>query len=571
MDDRRTIRSGYMRTHKVLCSLLVLAAAGNSVYARQPVRARHAMVVAEEANAADAGVRVLKNGGNAVDAAVAIGFALAVTHPSAGNLGGGGFMLLRMADGRTAFVDFRERAPQQSSRDMYLGEDGTPTRDSIEGWKAAGVPGTVRGLELAHRKWGTRTWSELVGPAIQLARFGFVLSYGQANSIGSNSALRKFPESRHVFQNDGLPFEAGDLLVQADLARTLERIAKEGARDFYEGETARILARQMELNGGLITLEDLRGYEAIERKPLQGCYKGHEIFTAPPPSSGGIGILQMLGMLENSGYEKPGPGSAAVMHYLAEVMRRYYADRSRWLGDPDFTKVPVAALLDPAYIEKRRASIDPAHATPSDALSPGAFGEARESSQTTHYSVVDVEGNAVAVTYTLNGGFGSGVTVPGLGILLNNEMEDFSVKPGEPNMFGLVQGEANAIEPRKRPLSSMTPTIVTRSGKLFLVLGGPGGGRIITSVLQTIVNIVDFGMNVQDAVDRPRLHHQWKPDKLFVEPGFSPDTIQLLESRGHTVDETGPQSLIEAILVEGSGWLAGASDGGRSEAKAAGF
>ena len=555
----------------VIRSLLVAVAVTGLLSARQPVRAKHAMVVSEEPLATDVGVHVLQSGGNAVDAAVAVGFALAVTHPYAGNLGGGGFMLVRMADGRTSFVDFRERAPAKATRDMYLGPDGEPTNASIEGWRAAGVPGTVRGLEYAHRKWGSRPWSELVAPAADLARNGFVLSYNEAKSISGETRLRRFPESKHVYLNDGLPFEAGDLFIQPDLARTLSRIARDGARDFYEGETARILADQMALHDGLITLDDLKNYTVAERKPLQGCYRGFEIWTSPPPSSGGIGVLQMLAMLEPSSYEKSGAGSAAVIHYVAEAMRRYYADRSTWLGDPDFSSVPVAALLDPAYIARRRATIDPQHATSSELLNPGVFPPSAEPAQTTHYSIVDGEGNAVSLTYTLNGAFGSGVTVPGLGVLLNNEMDDFAAKPGQPNMFGLVQGESNAIAPGKRPLSSMTPTIVTRSGKLYMVLGGPGGGHIVTSVLQTVLNVVDFHLNVQDAVDRPRFHHQWKPDKLMLEPGFSPDTIQLLEGRGHVVEAEGPSSLIEAIMVEDSGWLAGAADAGRSNAKAAGF
>jgi gamma-glutamyltranspeptidase / glutathione hydrolase len=560
-----------MRRLTVARSLFVAVAFAGLLSARQPVRARYGMVVTEEPIATGVGLSVLKSGGNAVDAAVAVGFALAVTHPAAGNIGGGGFMLVRMADGRVSFLDFRERAPAKASRDMYLDTNGQATNDSIEGWRAAGVPGTVRGLEAAHRKWGTVAWSELLAPAVDLARNGFVLSYSEARSISGDNRLRKFPESKHVFLNDGLPFDPGDMLVQADLARTLARIARDGSRDFYEGETARILAAEMERNGGLITLDDLKSYTVAERKPLQGCYRGYEIWTAPPPSSGGIGILQMLGMLEPSGYEKSGAGSAAAIHYVAEAMRRYYADRSAWLGDPDYFKVPVSALLDQAYIESRRATIDPDHATPSDKVNPGAFPAAPESTQTTHYSIVDAAGNAVSVTYTLNGSYGSGVTVPGLGVLLNNEMDDFAAQPGQSNMFGLVQGESNAISPGKRPLSCMTPTIVARSGKLYLVLGGPGGAHIITSVLQTLLNVIDFHMNIQDAVDRPRFHHQWKPDKLMLEPGFSPDTIQLLEARGHSVELEGPASLIEAILVEDSGWLAGAADSGRSAAKAEGY
>ena len=545
-----------MRLAPVVRCTLLLAAVAGLTYARQPVRARHAMVVSQEQFATEAGVRVLRSGGNAVDAAVTVGLALAVTHPAAGNLGGGGFMLVRFAGGRTSFVDFRERAPGKASRNMYLDAGGKPTNDSIEGWRAPGVPGTVRGLEHAHKKWGRKPWAELVAPAVALARDGFAMPYELATSLARNKRLAKFSESRRIFQHDRV--QPGEKLVQPDLARTLERIARDGSRDFYEGETARILAAEMARNGGLITLADLKNYAVREREPLRGSYKGFEIFTAPPPSSGGIGLLQMLGMLEGSGYDKPGHGAAATIHYVAEVMRRYYADRAEHFGDPDFHRVPVKALLAPAYTASRRASIDRERATPSDAVRSGSFADA-ESTETTHYSIVDAEGNAIAVTYTLNGSYGSGVTVAGIGVLLNNEMDDFAAKPGEPNMFGLVQGEANAIAPGKRPLSSMTPTIVLRDGRLFMVYGGPGGGRIITSVLQAFLNVIDFGMNVQDAVDRPRFHHQWKPDRITMEPGFSPDTIHLLERRGHTVEVAAPASRVEAILIDG-GWLQGAAD-----------
>jgi gamma-glutamyltranspeptidase/glutathione hydrolase len=527
------------------------------------------MVVAQEPLAADVGLAVLKSGGNAIDAAVAVGFALEVTYPFAGNIGGGGFLTARFADGRATFIDFREAAPKGATRNMYLDAAGNVTRDSIDGWRASGVPGTVRGLELAHKKYGRKPWADLVAPAVDLAGSGFVMSWSTSDSLAHAGHLAKFPESKRIFVRDGKPYEPGEVFVQSELAATLERIRTRGAADFYEGETARRLAAEMERNGGLITLDDLRNYRAVERKPLEGKYKNYGIITAPPPSSGGIGILQMLGMLEGSGYEKTGAGSAATIHYLAEVMRRYYADRSEYFGDPDFYKVPVAGLLDPAYIASRRASIDPDRVTPSDRLGPGQPG--RESTNTTHYSIVDAEGNAVAVTYTLNGAYGSGVTVPGLGFLLNNEMDDFAAKPGTPNMFGLVQGESNAIQPGKRPLSSMTPTIVVRDGKPFLVLGAPGGSTIITAVLQVMLNVIDFGMNVQDAVDAPRVHHQWKPDQLELERGISPDTIALLRQRGHVINDSRPVVLarVEAILIDG-GWLQGGQDG-RGSGKAAGY
>jgi gamma-glutamyltranspeptidase/glutathione hydrolase len=528
------------------------------------------MVVAEEPLAADAGVAMLKNGGNAVDAAVAVGFALAVTHPFAGNLGGGGFMLIRFADGRSTFIDFRERAPQKASRNMYLDRSGKPTRESLDGWKSSGVPGTVRGFELAHHKYGSRKWAELINPAQNLAQNGFPVSYSLAESLKGAGNLSQNPESMRIFHKNGAYWNPGETLAQPELARTLGAIAKNGANEFYEGEAGQKLADAMSRNGGLITLSDLKQYAAVERAPLIGSYRGYGIVAAPPPSSGGVGILQMLGMLEGSGYEKSGHGSAASIHYVAEVMRRYYADRSKYLGDPDFGKLPLTGLLNPTYIRGRRASIDPVRASSSAQILPGQ-PSGREGGETTHYNVVDAQGNAVAVTYTLNEGYGNGITVPGLGFLLNDEMDDFAAKPGSPNAFGLVQGEANAIQPGKRPLSSMTPTILTRDGKFFMAVGAPGGSRIISAVLQVILNVVDFGMNAQDAVDAPRIHHQWQPDTLYLEPGISPDTVALLKSRGYEIDHSPGLVLarVEAIVNSG-GWLQGGSDG-RASGKSAGY
>jgi gamma-glutamyltranspeptidase / glutathione hydrolase len=549
-----------------LVLLLVAQAA-----AREPVRARHAMVTAQEALAADAGVAVMQRGGNAVDAAVAIGFALAVTHPVAGNLGGGGFMLIRLADGRATFIDFRERAPQKASHDMYLDASGKLTRDSIEGWRASGVPGTVRGFQLAHGKYGRAKWSEVLAPAIELAAQGFAVSYSLADSLKSAANLSMSPESKRIFQNGGTYYEAGDRLKQPELARTMDRIAKSGGDDFYTGEIARRLSAAMAKNGGLITSADLESYRVIERQPLTGNYHGKfQLITAPPPSSGGIGLLQMMGMLEGTGYADGGAGSAASIHYLAEVMRRFFADRSEYMGDPDFVRVPLAGLLDPGYLARRAATIDRERATPSDMVKPGRPSGA-EALETTHYNVVDAEGNAVAVTYTLNGAYGSGVTAPGLGFLLNNEMDDFAAQPVSANMFGLVQGEANAIQPNKRPLSSMVPTIILRDGRLLLLAGSPGGSRIPSSVLQVILNVIDFGMNAQDAVDAPRIHHQWQPDKLYLERGISPDTAALLKSRGYNIEQSENLMLgrVEAI-VHDNGWLQGGSDG-RGSGKAVGY
>jgi gamma-glutamyltranspeptidase / glutathione hydrolase len=538
--------------------------------AREPVRALHAMVGAQEPLATDVGVQVLKDGGNAVDAAIAVGFALAVTHPYAGNLGGGGFMLIRFADGRSTFVDFRERAPEKASRNMYLDASGKLTRESLEGWKSAGVPGTVRGFELAHRKYGSRKWADLIEPAASLAERGFPVSYALAESLKNARNLSQDPESKRIFLKNGAYFSPGDILTQPELARTLKRIAQNGVNEFYQGETAQKFAESMARNGGLITLSDLKNYAALERAPLTGSYRGYGIIAAPPPSSGGIGILQMLGMLEGSGYQKSGFGSAAEIEYVAEVMRRFYADRSQYLGDPDFGKLRLTSLLDPAYIKRRRESIDPNRATPSTQVLPG-LPAGRDGGETTHYNIVDAHGNAVAVTYTLNEGYGNGITVPGLGFLLNDEMDDFASKPGSPNAFGLIQGELNAIQPGKRPLSAMTPTILTRDGKFFMAVGAPGGARIISAVLQVILNVIDFRMNVQDAVDAPRIHHQWQPDKLYLESGISPDTVSLLKSRGYHVDYSPGLVLarVEAIVNSG-GWLQGGSDG-RASGKAAGY
>jgi gamma-glutamyltranspeptidase/glutathione hydrolase len=553
-----------------VCMLVCIAFTVPAGAVRQPVRARHGMAVAMESQAVDVGVSVLQKGGNAVDAAVAMGLAMAVTHPFAGNLGGGGFMLIRFADGRSTFIDFREMAPAQASRNMYLDARGELTRDSIEGWRSSGVPGTVRGMQMALEKYGRKSWAESLAPAIQLAR-GFPVSYALAESLKGSGALAKDFESKRIFQKNGTFFEMGETLAQPELAATLERIAKNGANEFYEGETAKRFAAEMAKHGGIITESDLRNYKAIERTPLKGKYKNYTVITAPPSSSGGLALLEMMGILEGTNYEKGGSGSAAAIHYQAEAMRLAYADRNEYVGDPAFVKVPIQGLLDPAYHSKLRATIDPERATPSSQVKPGKPAGS-ESMETTHYSVVDAEGNAVAVTYTLNGGFGNGITVPGLGVLLNNEMDDFSAKPGTPNMFGLVQGENNAIQPGKRPLSSMTPTIIEKDGKLFMTAGAPGGSRISTAVMQVILNVIDFGMNVQDAIDAPRVHHQWRPDRLSLERGISPDTVAILKSRGYDVDYAPGVVLAQvAAIVRDGGWLQGGSDGRSAMGKAAGY
>jgi gamma-glutamyltranspeptidase/glutathione hydrolase len=539
-------------------SILLLAAA-IPVWAAHPVRARHGMVVTVEPHATAVGVGILQAGGNAVDAAVAVGFALAVTHPGAGNLGGGGFMLLRMADGRTTFIDFRERAPLAATRNMYVDAAGKATRESMVGYRASGVPGTVRGMEYAWQKFGTKKWDELVGPAAELASKGYALTDAEATSMqGAARGLSPYPDSNRIFLRGGKYYEMGDTFVQADLGRVLERMARLGAKDFYEGETAALLAEDQKEHGGLITLEDLKSYKAIERKPLTGKYRGYDIITAPPPSSGGVGILQMLGVLEGTGFEKAGAGSATAVHYMTEAMRHFFADRSENLGDPDFVKVPVTAMLDPKYILKIRGSIDAEKATPSSQVKGTVF-HGHESEQTTHYSIADSQGNVVSVTYTLNDQYGNKITAAGLGFLLNNEMGDFTSQPGVADASGRILGEADAIAPRKTPLSSMTPTIVLHNGKPFLILGSPGSQTIINTVLEVMVNVIDWKMNVQDAVNWPRFHHAWMPDVLQMEPGYSPDTIAILEKWGYTVRSGARQGDCAAILFT-DGWLEGAAD-----------
>jgi gamma-glutamyltranspeptidase/glutathione hydrolase len=540
------------------------------------VRAQHGMVVAQEPFAADVGLQILKNGGNAVDAAVAVGFALAVTHPKAGNIGGGGFMLIRMANGKTTFFDFREAAPQKASRDMYLDDKGTPTKDSIFGWRSSGVPGAVAGFAAAHKKFGTQKWQQLVDPAVKLAEQGFVVSPQLEHSLANdNKALATDPESKRIFLRDGNPYKAGETFKQPELAETLRRIAQYGAKGFYEGATAKELAAQMQAHGGLITEADLKAYKEMERVPLEGNYKDFHVITAPPPSAGGVGLLQMLGMLEGTGYDSEGPDSAKATHYEAEAMRRFYADRSEYLGDPAFYNVPVKALLDKAYVEWRRKTIDPDHATPSEMISPGlpkvqvARVSQFESSETTHFNVVDEKGNAVAVTYTLNNLYGNAITVPKLGFLLNDEMDDFAAKPGVPNMFGVIGGDANAIEPGKRPLSSMTPTIITKGGKLFMVTGAPGGSRITTGVMEVILDVLDFHMNPQDAVDLPRFHEQWKPDVLYLQNGFPPQAAESLRAMGYEIKPIGGVAIVEAIVVN-KGTLEGGTES-RLNGKVAGY
>ncbi len=541
---------------------------------RAPVRAAHGMVVSTESRASETGVEILKNGGNAVDAAVAVGFALAVTHPAAGNLGGGGFMLIRLAgSGEVVAIDYREMAPAAAHESMYQNADGEVTENaSTVGYRASGVPGTVAGLTLALERYGTLPLSRVMAPAIRLAREGVELSYSESESLKSSSRLLgRFPESNRIYLRNGDPYKEGERFVQPDLARSLELISRNGAREFYEGSIASQIAKDMAANGGTITLGDLKAYKAIVRRPIEGEYRGYKVYSMPPPSSGGIALVEMLNILEGYPLAQYGPGSSRTLHLVAEAMKRAFADRAEYLGDADFVRVPASGLISKDYGRERRSTIDPfiaSHASTLGHGNPAAF----ESAQTTHFSVVDEKGTAVANTYTLNGGYGSGVTIPGTGILMNNEMDDFSAKPGIPNAYGLIHGKANAIEPRKRPLSAMTPTIVVKEGNLFLVLGSPGGPTIINTVLQTLLNVVDFGMSIQEAVDAPRIHHQWMPDRLVLERiGFPDDVVQALRSRGHAVEVRGLIGDCQAIMIDPkTGTRLGASDP-RMDGKAAGY
>ncbi|NIE71769.1 gamma-glutamyltransferase [Pantoea sp. ICBG 1758] len=528
-----------------------------------PVKAQHGMVASVDAMATQVGVDILRQGGNAVDAAIAVGFALAVTHPQAGNLGGGGFMLLRTASGRTAAIDFREMAPARASRDMFLDKQGNAdSKLSLTSHLASGTPGTVAGFALAAKKYGTLPLRTLLAPAIKLARDGIIVNDALADDLATygKENLINHATSRAIFYKaDGRPYQKGDRLVQKNLARSLQLIAQQGADAFYTGRIADEIASEMAQHGGLIGKADLAAYRAVERKPVSGTYRGYEVFSMPPPSSGGIHIVQILNILENFDLAKWGFGSADAMQVMAEAEKYAYADRSEYLGDPDFVKVPQQALTSKAYARTLAQQIDVSKARPSSEIKPGKLAP-YESNQTTHFSVVDKAGNAVAVTYTLNTYFGSGIVAGNSGILMNNEMDDFSAKPGTPNVYGLVGGEANAIQPAKRPLSSMSPTIVAKEGKTWLVTGSPGGSRIITTVLQMVVNSIDFGMNVAEATNAPRFHHQWLPDQLRVEKGFSPDTLRLLEAKGQHVKVLPAMGSTQSIMIGPDGMRYGASD-----------
>ncbi len=528
-----------------------------------PVRAEHGMVATVDALATQVGVDILKQGGNAVDAAVAVGYALAVTHPQAGNLGGGGFMLLRTKDGKTTAIDFREMAPEKASRDMFLDEQGNAdSKKSLTSPLASGTPGTVAGFSLALEKYGTMPLNKVIQPAFKLARDGYIVNEALADDLKQygSEVLPSHENSRAIFwKKDGSLLQKGDRLIQANLAKSLELIAENGPDAFYKGPIADQIAEEMAKSGGLISKADLANYKAVERKPISGEYRGYEVYSMPPPSSGGIHIVQILNILENFDLAKYGFGSADAMQLVAEAEKYAYADRSEYLGDPDFVKVPWQALTSKAYAKSLAEKIDVSKARPSSDIKPGKLAP-YESNQTTHFSVVDKDGNAVAVTYTLNTNFGSGIVAGNTGILMNNQMDDFSAKPGVPNVYGLVGGDANAVGPHKRPLSSMSPTIVVKDGKTWLVTGSPGGSRIITTVLQMVINTVDFGMNVAEATSAPRFHHQWLPDELRVEKGFSPDTLKLLGEKGQKVVVKEAMGSTQSIMIAPDGKLYGASD-----------
>jgi gamma-glutamyltranspeptidase/glutathione hydrolase len=535
-------RRGFLLLVALLVSSLTLDA--GSV----PYRAKRGMVISASGIASDIGYQVIQSGGNAIDAAVATAFALAVTHPTAGNIGGGGFLVYRPATGEPTTFDFREAAPAGSHPEMWLKDGKYNAEVHHNSHLAVGVPGTVAGLHLAWKTGGSKPWKELVSPAVKLARDGFEMSEGLASSLERTiPRFKRYPASLAQFTKNGQPYEAGELFKQPDLARTLERIANDGPAGFYEGETAALIEKEMKANGGLITREDLKNYQAKQRAPIRGTYRGYEIIGMPPPSSGGISVQLMLNILEGYDLKASGSGSAQTLHLLAESMRRAFAERAQHLGDPDFVKtMPIDRLISKEYATQLRKTINPSRASKS---SPTTFTWATESQETTHFSIVDTQRNAVSLTYTLEAGYGSKIVVPGAGFLLNNEMGDFNAGPGITTAEGLIGTDPNLARPGKRMLSSMSPTIVAKDGKLFMVTGSPGGRTIINTVLMTILNVIDFGMNAQEAVDSGRIHHQWLPDRIsYEEHAFSPDTLALLEKMGHTLQQGGSQGVDEVIV-----------------------
>jgi gamma-glutamyltranspeptidase / glutathione hydrolase len=558
-------------------SVATVAANDVSIYSEmataQPVWAKHGMVASQEALASRIGVEILKQGGNAIDAAVAVGFALAVTLPRAGNIGGGGFMLVHLAkENKTIAIDYRETAPSKAHKDIFLDEQGNAVdKLSREHGLAVGVPGTVMGMELALNKYGTLPLEKVIAPAIALARDGFSVTSDLADSLaGVKPRIAQWPSSAKIFYKaDGSNLAFNDILKQPELAHSLSLIAKLGSKGFYQGETAQKIVAAVKDAGGVMTLEDLANYKVVEREPVRGQYRGYEVVSMPAPSSGGIHIIEMLNVLEHFPIDKFGHNTAQTIHLMAETMKYAYADRSEYLGDPDFVTVPTAALLSRDYAASIAKKIAINKATPSSEIKPGLLTP-YESTQTTHYSVVDKFGNAVSNTYTLNFSYGSGLVAEGTGILLNNEMDDFSVKPGSPNGYGLIGGDANAVEGNKRPLSSMSPTIVMKDGKPFIVTGSPGGSRIINITLQVIMNVIDHQLNIAEASAAPRVHHQWQPDYLWVERSLNGDTISLLKTKGHNVKVQQSIGSTQSIVVRDNG-IMGASDPRRAGSEAVGY
>lgn len=538
-----------------------------------PVQGRDGMVVTSHFLATESALEVLKKGGNAIDAAVTAAFSLAVTQPRSGNIGGGGFMLISSErKNEVVAIDYREKAPSQATVDMFLDQQGNADSNlSRYSHLAAGVPGTVAGLVLALEQYGTITLKEAMAPAIQLAEEGFIVTPRFSDGLkDKEDMLKKWDSSRKVFYKaDGSNYEPGDRFIQKDLAKTLKRISEKGASEFYQGETAELLVAEMAKHGGLIRMEDMKNYSPVIRKPVHGTYRGYDIYSMSPPSSGGAHVVQILNILEGYPISESGHNSARTIHLMAEAMKRAYADRSLYLGDEDFVVVPLKGLTSKEYAATLRATIDLEKATPSQTIAPGK-PEPFESNETTHFSIVDKYGNAVSNTYTINFSYGSGIVVEGAGFLLNNEMDDFSAKPGVPNAYGLLGGEANKVEPDKRMLSSMSPTIVKQNDKNFLVTGSPGGSRIITTTLQVIMNVIDHNLNIQSAVAAPRIHHQWLPDEIRIEEGLSADTIMMLKGMGHEVNQKDSMGAIQSIMVK-DGMMYGGADPRRSTALAAGL
>ncbi|MGP1720249.1 gamma-glutamyltransferase [Shewanella frigidimarina] len=539
----------------------------------QPIYAKHGMVSSQEALASQIGVEILKQGGNAVDAAVAVAYALAVTLPRAGNIGGGGFMLVHLAEqNKTIAIDYRETAPAKAHKDIFLDEQGNAVdKLSREHGLAVGVPGTVMGMELALKQYGTMKMAQVIKPAIKLAKDGILVTSDLSNSLaGLKSRITQWPSSAEIFYHaDGSNYQVNELLKQPELAQSLSLIAQKGSKGFYQGETAKKIVSAVQNAGGIMSLTDLANYKVIEREPVRGNYRGYEVVSMPPPSSGGIHIIEMLNVLEQFPIDKLGHNTANTLHLMAETMKYAYADRSEYLGDPDFVNVPVKQLTSKKYAKEIASKIAINKTTPSSEIRPGNLAP-YESDQTTHFSVIDKWGNAVANTYTLNFSYGSGLVAKGTGILLNNEMDDFSAKPGTPNGYGLIGGDANAVEGNKRPLSSMSPTMVMKDGKPFIVTGSPGGSRIINITLQMIMNVIDHNLNIAEATAAARMHHQWLPDFIWVEHTLNRDTISLLEAKGHKVKVQESIGSTQSIMMTEQG-LFGASDPRRAGSAAIGY